>query len=318
MKHSISVLCLLLISHFVFGQSNARLQQIKPKWKLGDQKRVHSESFSKVFMKDSLLNASEAKADYSMVVIDTVKNYTLVFYNEPISLNIETNSSNPKVDSVINFITDIIKKIEKEIYGFKYELLIDKNTGQAFKVKNSGNFLKVIEKATSSMIDELGAKKGKSQAQIDSMKQRVVAYFKLSEPKILETAINQFNYIMQPYSFTYSNNSTISYKAMIQDVNALGAFGGVEMPAVLTVSSKQTGNSLTIKTDTDYDKEFLLKQIKKKYSNMAKLAASDIFCSEKVETVFSKTNNWIVSHKSNVVFIMKEVKVINETIVSFQ
>ena len=140
----------------------------------------------------------------------------------------------------------------------------------------------------------------------------------MTEPKILETAINQFNYIMQPYSYSFPYNSSISYKTMIHDVNALGAFGGMEIPVVLTISSKQNNNNLIIQTDTDYDKDFLLEQIKKKYKNRNSLVTSDIYLSEKVETVFKKTNNWMVSHKSDIVFEMKEVRVIKKTIVSIQ
>ena len=105
---------------------------------------------------------------------------------------------------------------------------------------------------------------------------------------------------------------------MVYDVNALGEFGGIEIPAVLTISSKQHNNSLTIQTDTDYDKDFVLGLIKKKYKDMSDLTTSDFFLSEKAETIFTTTNSWIVLHKSNVVFKTKEVKVINEATVNFQ
>lgn len=279
---------------------------------------VHTASGTKIFIKDSLFNNTEATANYSIKVIDTVKDYTLLYSNEPNSIDIESKSSIPKIDSVVNIFTDIIKKIEKETNSFKYELLVDKNTGQALKVKNSDNFLKMTEQLTFTMIDELGEKMKKSDIRIDSIKQKVIAYFKLAEPKILETVTNQFNYIMQPYLYEFPYNSTISQKTMVHDVNALGEFGGIEMPAILTISSKQHDSSLTIQSDTDYDKGFLLEQIKRKYKNMSDLTTSDIFLSEKVETIFTTTNSWMVSHKSDVVFTMKEVKVINQTIVSFQ
>ena len=105
---------------------------------------------------------------------------------------------------------------------------------------------------------------------------------------------------------------------MVHDVNAMGEFGDIEMPAVITTTSKKTDISLTIQTDTDYDKEFLLEQIKKKYKNMNNLTVSDIFLSEKGETKFTTKSNWIVSQKSIVVFKTKEVKVISETRLSFQ
>ena len=318
LKPIVFVVCLLLLSNFIFSQSNAQLHQIKPKWKLGDQKIVHTESISKTFIKDSLLNNTKVTANYSIKVIDTVKNYTLSYSNEPNTVDIETKSSSAKLDSVVTFLTEITKKIQEETKAFTYELLVDKNTGQAIEVKNGDKYLKMIEQVASTMIDELGKKKEKTNAQIDSMKQKVIAYFKLAEPKILETTINEFDYIMQPYSYTFPYNSTVSQKAMIHDVNAMGEFGDIEMPAVITVSSRQHDNSLTIQADTDYDKDFLLEQIKKKYKNMSDVTTSDIFLSEKVETVFTTTNSWMVSHSSNVVFKMKGVKVINETIMSFQ
>lgn len=318
MKHIVYVVCLLLLFNSAFSQSGTQLHQIKPKWKLGDKKRVHTASTSKIFIKDSLFNNTEGIGNYNIQVIDTVKNYTLSYSNESGSVGIETKSSNPKLDSVVNFFTGIIKDIEKEANAFKYELLVDKNTGQAFKVQNSDKYLKMIEKLASTMIDELGKKKAKTNTQIDSIKQKVIAYFKLEEPKILETTINQFNYLMQAYSYTFPYNSTISQKTMVYDVNALGEFGGIEIPAVLTISSKQHNNSLTIQTDTDYDKDFVLGLIKKKYKDMSDLTTSDFFLSEKAETIFTTTNSWIVLHKSNVVFKMKEVKVVNETIVRFQ
>ena len=43
-----------------------------------------------------------------------------------------------------------------------------------------------------------------------------------------------------------------------------------------------------------------------------------IFLSEKTEALFITMTNWIVSQKTSVVFKTKKVKVINETLVSFQ
>jgi len=309
---------MLLITNLNFGQSNLKLHQIKPKWKLGDQKTVYTQSGTKIYIKDSLINNTEATASYRIKVIDTVKYYTLLYSNGPNSIDFETKSYTPKIDSVVNFFTELIKKIEKETNSFKYELLVDKNTGQALKVKNSDRFLKMIEQFTFTMTDELGEKTKKSNIQIDSIKQKVIAYFKLAEPKILQTMINQFNYIMQPYSFEFPYNSSISQRAMLHDVNTLGEFGDVEFPATLHISSEKRNNILTIQTDTDYDKDFLLDQIKKKHKSMSNLTASDIILSEKEEATFSTTNGWIVLHKSNVVFKTKEVSVINEATVNFQ
>lgn len=308
----------LLLSHFVFSQSNKQLHRIKPKWKLGDVKKVHTESFTKVFIKDSLFNHTSLTGNYSIKVIDTVKNYTLLYASEPNSSNMKTNSSIAGVDSVLNMINTIIKNIETETQYFQYEILVSKNTGQAIKVKNSDQLLKFVEKITFKMIDEFGDKLGKTNIQIDSVKRKILGYYKLKEPKILETIINQFNYTMGAYSLSFPFNSSISQKAMVHDVNAMSEFGDIEMPAIITTSSKKDANTLTVLTDTDYDKEFLLAQMKKKYKNMNSLSASDIFLREKTEAFFTTISNWIVSHKSSVIFKTKEVKVINETNVSFQ
>lgn len=316
-KNLLFAICLLL-SNSVLSQSGKPLQHIKPKWKLGDYKKVHTETFTKVFLKDSLFNNTEAKSDYSIKVIDTVKYYTILYSNETGSLDIKTESKASTVDSVVNSITNVIKSIEKETKIFQYELLVDKNTGQALRIKNEDKLFELVQKLTSRMIDEIGEKAGKTSSQIDSAKQKLVLYFKSNEQKISETILNEFNYIMTAYSLRFPYNSSVSQKAMVHDVNAMGDFGDIEMPAIITTSSKKRDKSLTVQTDTDYDKDFLLEQIKKKYKNMSHLTVSDIILSEKTEASFNTTTNWIVSHKSSVVFITKEVKVINETQVSFQ
>ncbi|PZX61944.1 hypothetical protein LX80_02108 [Hydrotalea sandarakina] len=308
----------LLFCNISFSQSSKALHQIKPKWKLGDVKKIHAESYSKVFIKDSLFNNTEAKADYYMKVTDTTKNYTILYYSEPNTLDIKTNTAITKVDSAVNIFTKIFKNIEKETKYFQYELLVDKNTGQAFKVKNSDKLLELIEKVTSTIIDEFGQKIGKTSIQIDSMKQKLVSNFKTNEPKILETIINEYNYVMGAYSLTFPYNSSVSQNVMVYDVNAMSEFGDIEMPAVITTSSKKNDDNLIVNTDIDYDKEFLLEQIKKKYKNMNDLTTDDIFLSEKTETSFTTTTNWIISQKSDVVFKTKEVKVINATSVTFQ
>jgi len=66
MKEIIFGVCLLMLSNFVFSQANTQLHQVKPKWKLGDQKRVHTESLSKMFVKDSLFNNTQATAVHTL------------------------------------------------------------------------------------------------------------------------------------------------------------------------------------------------------------------------------------------------------------
>ena len=308
----------ILFYNLAFGQSDNKLRRITPKWKLGDERIVNTKSETKIFIKDSLINKTEATSNYNIKVIDTVKYYTLFYSSKPNQIDIVTKSSSSKVDSIVSLLTDIIKMIEIETQSFTYELLIDKNSGQAIKVKNSNKFLKFIEQVTSNVVDEFMEKMKNSNNQMDSIKQKVITQFKLSEPKILETILNQFNYIMQPYAYEFPYNSSISQNAMIHDVNALGTLGDVEMPAVLIISSKKIDNILIVKTDTDYDKEFLLEIVKKKYKNVSDLTTSNIFLSEKTESSFSIRNGWIVSHKSSVVFKTKEVKVVSESVVSFQ
>jgi hypothetical protein len=51
---------------------------------------------------------------------------------------------------------------------------------------------------------------------------------------------------------------------------------------------------------------------------MGDIKTSDIFLIDKVETVFATKNSWLISHESNLIFELKEVKVINQTIIKFQ
>ena len=59
----------LLVSNLIFGQSNNKLRQIIPKWKLGDEKIINTKSETKVFIKDSLFNKTEVTSIYNIKVI---------------------------------------------------------------------------------------------------------------------------------------------------------------------------------------------------------------------------------------------------------
>jgi predicted small secreted protein len=307
-----------LFSHSTYSQPNKKLHTITPKWKLGDIKNVVTRTSTKIYLKDSLFNNTEIKSNYTINVIDTVKNYTILYEASKNSLDIQSNSRNQKVDSVINIFTNIMETIDKETKSFQYEIIVDKKTGQAIKINNSKKLLELVEQVTVKMIDSFEDKFDKKTTHIDTVKKKMVAFFKQKEPKILETIINQFNYIMAAYALSFPYNSSIKEQTLIHDVNALGEFGDLEMPAILTISSKKSDKTLIVNTDTDYDKEFLLTQIKKKRKNMNKLTTADIFLSEKSETTFSTSSNWIVSQKSIVIFKLPEVKLITETNVDFQ
>lgn len=316
---SVKILCCFsLLCNSSFGQTTHQLSKLTPKWKLGDEKVASNITSTKIFYKDSLINSTQAISKYRIKVIDTVKNYTIQFANLPNTMEIETKIANPALDSTTRFITNIIKKLEKNISAFPYEFYVNKSTGQAIEVKNADKFLQHIQELTTIIFIQLNDSMQELKIPIDSLKQIVSNQIKNAEPKILETMINEFNYLMQPYSYEFKLNSSISQKTMIHDVNALGEFGDVEMPAILTISSKKQDNILTISTNTDYDKNVLLEEIKKKYQNMNHITISDIVLTEKVEAQFSIKNSWIIAHKSNIVFKTKEVHLINETIVKFE
>lgn len=320
LKFSAVYILLLFISVDSFCQPDKKLHEIHPRWKKGEQRKVVTETSTKIFLKDSLFNTTSATATYNILVVDTIKNFTIRYSsdNDVMDMNISNSSTHAAVDSAVNFIMDIVQKISEKTRGFTYELLVDKKDGQAFKVKNSSAFLKEIQQATTSLLNDVAGKKGIPANKIDSVQQKIVAYFKTAEPKILETIINEYNYIMAPYGYSFPYDDSITQQAMVHDVNALSEFGDIEIPAVITISSKKGTNSLTIYSDTDYDKEYLLEQIKKKHENMRDVTPAEIFMSEKVVTVFSTINNWIVSHTSDVVFTMKDITVINKSMVTFK
>lgn len=317
MKYTL-LLVVTLLSFSTYSQSSKKLHTIKPKWKLGDTRNVVTQSYTKIYLKDSLLSNTELKSTYTITVIDTVKNYTLIYAASKTSLDIQSNSPDQKVDSAMNIFKTIMENIDKETKSFQYEILVDKKTGQAINIKNSKQLLDLVEQVAVKIIDQFEDKFDKKTTQIDTVKKKMVAYFKQKEPKLLETIINQFNYIMGAYALSFPYNSSIAERTLIHDVNALGEFGDLEIPAILTISSKKTDKTLVVKTDTDYDKDFLLTQIKKKYKSMNQLTTADIFLREKSETTFANNTNWILSQKSNVTFNTNEVKVLTETIVDFQ
>lgn len=318
LRRSILLVSLSIVSNTVYAQSDATLHKIILRWKLGDKKTINNKTSTKIFIRDSLMSETTFTSNYYIKVIDTINNFTVLYNGESNSVNVVSKTSFPKNDSSITIIKDIIKRLEQETKTFKYELIVDKSTGLAKKVKNSELFLKTVEKVTTKLIIDLSEKINNPQINIDSIKQKIITYYKEAEPKILETILNEYNYIMQPYSYEFPYNASISQKTMVHSVNALGELSDIEVPAVITISSKKNNHLITVETNTDYDKNFFLEQIKLKYKNLKHLTTADIFLVEKTTATFEIKNGWIVSHQSNVIFKTKEVKVVNETNVSFQ
>ena len=311
---------LLFIGLIFFGKlfSQNDLISISPLWKLNEVRKVHSEATMKVYINDTLSSDTKAVNSYTIKVIDTTKNYLLSYSQKAGDLDLSLSFNNTKADSVAQKLTKIIKMIEVRLTNFQYQIVLDKQSGQAIEIKNRQELNDSLTIIIKSIVYELGTKKGKSQEQMDSMATKILRNFKAKEASMIETTLNQVNVIFQAYSYSFPLKGSYSQELMIHDVNAGGYFGASEFPATMVIQSvKNSNNTLKVNTNLLYDKKFLLEQIKKKSTAMNDLKEEDLSISEKNDILFDLKNTWIISHKSNVEFLTPKVKVYNETTMTF-
>lgn len=312
MKKTIFIIS-LFFSIFSVAQE-IDLYQITPSWSIGDTRMIHSESESITYIEDTVYSSVKIVGDYSITVIDTVDFYFIQYSQLSDDMSIELNMVN---DSVTTFVMEMIRNIESQLSKVDYIVMVDKETGIAIEIQNIKELNDLITKASKELITQLGKKKGKSTTEIQQYQDYLMTFIDSIIPKISQTVLNSVNYLMQAYTYSFPINSTYKQDVTAHDINALGVFGTTEFPAVMTIYSEENEYDLIIYTSTDYDKDFLLKQMKLKSKNLEELTIEELEISENEQVTIDLNTTWIKEHISTVVFQIPKVRVTEKTIVYF-
>lgn len=311
MKIVVGLVAILLVK-LVSAQED-EFFQVTPDWKIGDSRTVHVEEKTTTFIEDTVFSYMNMVSDYSIEVVDVKDHYTLLYSQSSDDFNVKSSS-----DSLDNFIVKITKLVEKKLDGFEYKIVVNKETGLAFDVMNSDELMSKMKVAIHEVVEEIGKQKGKTETEIKEAQVGLEGYITPMAPQMIETVINGVNYLFQAYSYTFPLDDVVVQDITTYDVNAMGAFGTTEFPATQTLESISSEDRLVIKTSLDYDKEFLLEQMKKKSNSTKDLTVDDLYISEKENVIIDLNSTWIEKHVSDVEFRLPNVKVINHGTIEFR
>lgn len=308
------ITAVLLFCHSVTAQE-VELYQMIPSWKSGETKIVTTNSKITTYIADTVFLEVSQNNTYKITVTELKNSYEFNYSQLSEGLGVDyitSNDLNPEI------LSEFVRLIEKKVSQYDYVILMDKETVQATGIKNERAFFEFVKKSVKEILIELTGHKSKDKAEEKQFEQNINNYFTTFAPQMKQTILNSVNYLFQAYSYGFPLNDVVSYETMVHDINAMGYFGTTEFPAIYTIDAREEGEDMRLKINTSYDKEFLLKEFKNKSVGMRNLTINDLLIQENEEIVFDGETSWIKEHKSYVLFEVPGVKVVENSVITFE
>lgn len=290
------------------GQNN-KLTSLKVNWKINDFRKIHTESTTKTYIKDSLINETKVTSNYTIRVIDTAKFYKIKFTQSATDLTNtnEFKNSNQATQKLLTMMNVVMKGLE----GFEYLVLVDKQTGEAKEVVNATELMDSVKAKLYNVVYDMGMKKGKSLQQIDSVTNVAFNGMKSKENEMIQTLLNSISLMFQCNSYKYIINGKHEEDLLVYDVNAMGIFGAEEFPAKQIIQTTKNDNgTLKIRRNLLYDKAFLLQKIKEKNKRLDNVSEDKIVIKEVEDYLLDIKSSWLINSASEVEFSTPDVKVL--------
>lgn len=174
----ITTLIAVLLAFISFAQETD-LYQITPKWSIGEERIINSESETITYIADTVFSTVKANGKYKIVVLDTVDIYSIEYSQLSDDFNVDISTKN---DSVSNLLMQLIQDITTKIAHLEYTVFVSKESGLAFEIKDSKELNEKIIKIISEFVSDLGKKKNKSPAEMS------IVLVKNATKKMFETS----------------------------------------------------------------------------------------------------------------------------------
>ncbi len=296
------------------------MDQIIPNWKKGDVRLVHTETTNQIIMMGEELTNTTAVSDYRIEVTDVGEYYTLKFNQLANDMDMDMNldADQETLDSAMNIIMQLVQGVQDAVSKMEYRLLVDKQTGLATEVLDQDKMMADFEVAVMGMVDDIEEMTGEKTTNKDSLNTMMKMMMMGMKPQIMETTLNSFNYLTQSYSYTFPANGKMRQEMLIENVNALGDLGDVELPAMMDIETVNgPGNRVKVIMDSDYDKAALIAAIQQSRGSSKQINEEDMQIMEREIAEFDRSTTWIVKHTSDVEVEMPQIKVKEHTVVTY-
>lgn len=314
---SLLALCFVTV---VFSQSQKEPDYVKINWKVGTEKTVHVADTMLIYNDNELFSSTYSKSAYKLKVLslkDTVYEVRVKYlnYSSDVTLGDDLGEYQEVFDQVMNVIT----KFEKAVTSFDFVVLLDKNSGFAYEIKNEKQFSKMMEKLVQNLVLELvGIFEGK----LDSKKRMELEEMMKMElnnksEAIIQTVLNSINYTTQIYSYPYILNETYYFDTQVSDIDQIN-HGDDEYDVKIEVRASMDKDKLVHNSILHYDKNAVYEELKRKSDDPDFVSISEFALFEEIVTKIDLKTSWITSSRSVSDVILGDIQVKSITNVVFQ
>jgi hypothetical protein len=283
------------------------------KWKVGTEKRVTSIDTSFIFVDGELMTTASSKTSYKIKILslkDTIYEIRYSHITNASAVDISGDFFGLK-DSIIAPVLTAFANLEKAISKFDFVVLVDKNSGSAFEIKNEKEYLNLVNKLVFQLLEDLIQIFGDQVPTYEKnkVKKKIEEEMTSKSKEILETALNSLNYFLQLYSFPYVTNDVHTSEMEFHDIDqirytAMTYHGDVETHA------KKEGNFLKMKSIYHLNKQELYEVMKQQSDDPNDFVSIQEFAVfQETNTTFDVRSTWITAYTSVMDVILGAIQV---------
>jgi len=299
----------------VFSQEE-ELYQLSPHWKVGDTRKVHTEMSTKVIYDDSLI--SNARSDYDIEIkVLSIDDQYLLSYKSSDKLSSVLRKSKEEGKSPANSkVKSLLEEAEIEIGKAELKIQVNNKTGVALEITNGLEISRNVKYTSLKELREWCANENKTESESRMIAVELNKRFEEMYPLIEQAILNKTTSIFSAYNIAFPMNSSITQEVMTHDLTAASKSDTL-FPAVMKMETMEVNDKMIVKTSLEYDKFFLLQQLKKSYSKLEKVEPSQVSIIEKEEIIFDLNSTWLVQHTTNMHFQIPGMKTLTKSVVTF-
>ncbi|MDF3026090.1 MAG: hypothetical protein K0S23_397 [Fluviicola sp.] len=319
MKVSI-ITAFLAVMTICYSQADRVPEYVNVNWIVGTEKTVYQTDSTIIYRADSLFISTGTSSNYKIKIVskrDTV--YEVLFKQININPDFSLKSEMINTGSIQEMMEIMVAELQQKFVDLEYSFLVNKNTGQAFDVKNQEDLGKTIEEMVVTILDNYVAS---SKINIDEkkkneIKRKVSELMKEKMTPIMNTMMNSFNYIFQAYSFPYTLGQTLIVETMVYDIDEV-KHGSKESPANIVINSSLRNSKLNIDYKYDYDKESAYQQYIVSKGREKEIPINQFEIDERVVANFDLKSTWITDSTSFTKVKMGDIRVNQTSRVTFK
>jgi hypothetical protein len=298
---------MIFFSLFFLLTLNAQEEPIRlsMELELGSQREIVTAANSKVFIDGELSSDQLDASVYQVALIDTLYRPTFSF-----SKQLSENYANPKLSEADqeNLIELFVKITEEKLKSLTYHIIFDDQSREAVEIINDSIYDASIDEqivSTSAQFTDFMADDSVEKKEFNA---NLSTYLQKSKKSILDELLTDFNDLMSPYRFPRDGESKDS--VMVNDISFFSQVANNAVSAEITINTALEGNTISVNSSLDYNKESFIKVAKKANAAFQGLEAKDINIIERNSFESDLMSKWLNKFTSERIISIPGIKVV--------